>query len=476
MIDGLSKEKSINTLNIMKRIYILFGILFLSSVGLKAQETKPCDVNLSLEHDYAKSGKYREALPYWEKVYTSCPKQSEAVYTDGSKIYKYFYKKALKSKDQASAEKYYNKLIEIYNNWEKNFPNTKYIGKIYQDKGLLMLDSKKASKEELYKIFNKGFTKGRNLFTNPKALYAYFKSAVYMYKNNKISFEDLIKTYDEVQDAMNKAIVKYTKTMENLQQKEEKGELLKSEKRKLKAVKTNIPVYTVVSKNMDKILGELGDCGHLVPLYKKKFEANKNDTAWLKKAARNLSKKDCSNDPIFAKLVTQLDKIEPSYSSAYYLGILNKKKGKLSTAENYLKKAVSLTSDAYEKAKAYYLLAKIAKKKGAKAQARSYAYSALKYKPSMGSAYLLIANLYASSANSCGKTTFNKLATYWLAAQMADKAAAVDPALAKHARKVAANYRSKAPTKSQIFIEGKAGKTIQLNCWIGQSVKVPTIK
>jgi len=461
----------------MKRIYILFGILFLSTLSLTAQEdAKTCDVNLSLEHDYVKAGKYNEALPYWEKVYKECPAHSEAVYTDGTKIYKYFYKKALKAKDQAKADESFNKLMELYDNWEKNFPNTKYVGKIYQDKGLLLLESKKAGKEELYKIFNKGFTKGKNLFTNPKALYAYFSSAVHMYKNNKISFEDLIKNYDEVQEAINKSIVKYTKTMEKLQQKEENGELLKSEERKLKAIKKNIPVYTVVSTNMDKILGELGDCSHLVPLYKKKFEENKNDTEWLKKAARNLSKKDCSNDPIFAKLVTQLDKIEPSFSSAYYLGILNKKKGNLSTAESYLKKAIELTNDAYDKAKTYYLLAKISQKKGAKSQARSYAYSALKYKPSMGSAYLLIARLYASSANSCGNNDFDKLATYWLAAQMADKAAAVDPAVAKHARKVAANYRSKAPSKEMIFMQGKAGKTVNLKCWIGQSVKVPNVK
>ena len=35
---------------------------------------------------------------------------------------------------------------------------------------------------------------------------------------------------------------------------------------------------------------------------------------------------------------------------------------------------------------------------------------ALAYQPSMGKAYLLIANLYASSANGCGKTQFEKRA------------------------------------------------------------------
>ncbi len=459
-------------------MYLLLSVLFLSTSALFAQEgPKECDTNLSLEHDYVKSGKYNDAITYWEKVYKACPDKSEAVYSDGTRIYKYLFKKAKKSGDKAQLESSTKKLYELYDNWLKYFPNSKYIGKIYQDKGMLMFDNK-ASKDELFKVFNDGFNKGKNMFTNPKALYAYFDSSVDMYKNNKISFEDMIKIYDEVQEAIGKSIDKYTLMMEKLQKKEDDGELLKSEQRKLKAIKKNIPVYSIVSKNMDKILGELGDCTHLVPLYKKKFEENKNDTAWLRKAAGNLSKKDCSNDPIFAKLVTQLDKIEPSYSSAYYLGILNEKKGRLSTAETYYKKAISLSNVAYDKAKVYYKLAKLAKKKGSKSMARSYANKALQFKPSMGSAYLLIANLYATSANSCGSDEFSKRATFWLAASMADKAASVDPAVAKHARKIASNYRLKAPTKQMIFMNPKykPGTSIPMKCWIGQSVRIPAIK
>jgi len=115
----------------------------------------------------------------------------------------------------------------------------------------------------------------------------------------------------------------------------------------------------------------------------------------------------------------------------------------------------------------------MAKKSGQKSQARTYARQALANKPSMGSAYLLIARLYASSVNSCGTTPFEKGATYWLAAQMADKAARVDPALAKTARKNAAAYRAKAPSKTDVFMKGMGGKKIPMKCWIGGSVTVP---
>ena len=140
---------------------------------------------------------------------------------------------------------------------------------------------------------------------------------------------------------------------------------------------------------------------------------------------------------------------------------------------NIIKKAITLTDKAYDKAKVYYILATIAKNRGQKSQARTYAYKALEFKPSMGSAYLMIARMYAKSADQCGKDKFSKLSTYWLAANMAEKAAKVDPSKAKAARKAAANYRAHAPSKTEIFMNGMAGKKIPMKCWIGGSVTVP---
>ncbi len=457
----------------MKRIYTLLGLILISFLGVNAQEANQCDVNLSLEHDYINARKYDEALGYWNQLIKDCPKHSEAIYADGIKIFKYKYKQAHKAGDKAKEQEYLNKLTWLYDQWIANFPNSKNLAKVYHDKGLHLLNNKMATKEQLYEIFSKGYQLDKTKFTNPKAIYGYFDAAVAMYKNNKLSFEELIDLYDNLEASLDKTSEKYTLMMEDLQKKEEAGQLMKKEERKLKAIRKNLPVYAIVAKNMDNILGELGDCTHLVPLYKRTFEANKNNPTWLRKAASNLSKKDCSNDPIFEKLVVQLDKIEPSYNSAYFLGILKEKKGQINTAINYYKKAINLSDKAYDKAKIYYKLARLAEKRGQKSQARSYAYKALEYKPSMGSAYLLIGRLYARSANDCGTDEFSKRATYWLAASMADKAARVDPAVAKSARKVAAAYRAKAPSKTDIFMKGMGGKKIPMKCWIGGSVTVP---
>ena len=116
------------------------------------------------------------------------------------------------------------------------------------------------------------------------------------------------------------------------------------------------------------------------------------------------------------------------------------------------------------------------KNKGSYSQARSFYNKALKYQPSLGIAYLRIADMYAKSANNCGNTSFEKRAVYWLAADYADRAARVDPSLKSNAEQTAVAYRGRAPQKSDVFTSDyKPGDSISFGCWIGGSVKVPSL-
>jgi hypothetical protein len=45
----------------------------------------------------------------------------------------------------------------------------------------------------------------------------------------------------------------------------------------------------------------------------------------------------------------------------------------------------------------------------------------------------------------------------------------------KNANKSIANYKAKAPQKSEIFSSGRTGQVIKVGCWIGRSVKVPSL-
>ncbi len=83
--------------------------------------------------------------------------------------------------------------------------------------------------------------------------------------------------------------------------------------------------------------------------------------------------------------------------------------------------------------------------------------------------------MYADSANDCGDTQFNKRAVYWLAADLAKKAGNVDNSLSKVAQRTAESYIGRAPSKTDIFTEGKEGAVIKFDCWINRSVTVPKL-
>jgi hypothetical protein len=184
--------------------------------------------------------------------------------------------------------------------------------------------------------------------------------------------------------------------------------------------------------------------------------------------------KECTDDPLFRKLFEAQLALEPSASAYVYGGTLKVKDGDTRGAIADFDKAADLETDARKKSDILYKAATVARK-FSKQQARSYAQKAINANPSNGKAYLLIANLYASSANECGDTPFEKRAVYWKAADLARQAARVDPALSGHASQAAASYSAKAPSKTDIFQSGMAGKTVSFSCWVGGSVTVPNL-
>jgi tetratricopeptide (TPR) repeat protein len=227
---------------------------------------------------------------------------------------------------------------------------------------------------------------------------------------------------------------------------------------------------------MESLIEKVSTCETLIPLFRKNFDANRDNTLWLKRAAGRLDAKGCDGDPLFVELVEAVDALEPSANSKRYLSNIYQKKGNVAKAEEYLAQSLSMETDPIKKARLLYKIADKAKKRGQKAKARKYYLEAVQNNPSLGSAYLKIAQLYASSVNQCGNDEFSKRAGYWKAAEMARRAGQVDPSLKSIASRTVNSYMKSAPSKSDIFSKGyKGGESVPLNCWIGGSVRVPSL-
>ncbi|XLS28687.1 hypothetical protein ACJD0Z_15995 [Flavobacteriaceae bacterium M23B6Z8] len=454
-----------------KSIMFLFGLIAAAGTVMGQAQNPECMTNLSIFSEHSKVKNYDAAYEPWKMVRENCPELHLAIYVYGERILK----DKIEKSEGTDKSTYIDMLSSMYDDSNKYFPKKFSLAGVAADKAILMYDEKIGTDEELFNMLDEAYKKDRANFSNPKALYLYFSVLVDLHNAGKKDLQEVFDTYDNVTEKIDEEKAALAKVIDSYLEKEEAGTLTSKEKKKLKNARINAESYEKIGGSIDAKLGNLADCDKLIPLYQKNFENKKTDAVWLKRAAGRMDSKDCTDDPMFVKMVEALHALDPSAESAYYLGLLNDKAGNNTEAIKYYNEAVELQSDTYKKAKILYKIATKFKKRGQKSSARNYAQKALNYQPSMGAAYLLIANLYADSANECGSTTFEKRAIYWKAAEMARKAGRVDSSVAGSANRAASSYDQRAPSKQDIFTAGMAGKTITFSCWVGGSVKVPSL-
>ena len=298
-----------------------------------------------------------------------------------------------------------------------------------------------------------------------------------MFDLGEISAQEFFGLYDVITEKVESEVKNYTtKRNSFLNDDGDPKDLSRKDSSKLNSYNSYLSAYEKISSSIDTKLGSRANCENLIPLYQRDFESNKNDDLWLQRAMNRMYSKGCNEDPLFVKIVEQKNKLNPDANTSFYVALLKEKSGLSDEALTYYNQAIELESDDFAKAKILFKIATNFKNKGRYGQARGYYMKALKFNPSMGRVYLAIAAMYAKSANNCGEDNFSKRAVYWLAANEALKASRVDPNMKKNASKSIANYRAKAPQKSEIFSSGRAGESIAIGCWINRTIKVPELQ
>lgn len=445
-------------------------LIALAGLFVQAQNNEACLENLSFMGQLVKE-KNPEAYDYLTLLRKDCPSFNKGIYSWGELAIKIKIDKATTPQDK---EKYARDLIKFYGEHDLNFPNNGAGNKM--KKGLVLFDYKIGTDKEIYDLLDEAFKTDYANFKYAKAMYVYFEILVKEHKaNNGVELQQVFDKYDDLSQKLVEEEDELTTEKDALLSKEEAGEVLADREAKRKEkIESNLEIFAGVKNDMDNIILELSTCEKLIPFYKNAFETNKGNEEWLKRAADRLEAKGCDTDPLFSKISEALYKLNPSAAAAEKLGVVEYQRKNISKAMDYFNQAADLYEDNSKKANVYFKMASIYSKTN-KVQARNYARKTLAAKPSYGKAYLLIAQLYGSSINDCGTDQFEKRAMYWLAAQYCDKAGAADSSIKAVASKTAAQYRASAPTTSEIFSEGKSGQRIAFNCWVGESVVVPSI-
>lgn len=475
MINGSCKVNLINHNKIIKMktklILILSGVLLSSNLS-HAQSNGDCATKAALAYDNAKANRYEEAYKPLMEVKENCPTYSLATFQ--------YLERILDDKLQKAGEEDKKELVDemIHLKQERlqYFPSKTSAGDVQSDVAMLQYENGIGTKETQFHAFDDAFKADKESFKSPKAIYAYFSLLVDLQDEGKKTLEDVFENYDQVIAKIEKEENEMAENLAPLMERQDAGETLTAKEQTLvKNSEINLNAYSQVKGSINGKLGQRADCDNLIPLYTKDFDARKTDVSWLQIASGRLSAKDCTDDPIFFKVVEALHKAEPSAKSALYLGQLAEAKGDAGQALKYYNESAELETNPSDKSRVYMKLADNYKKKNNYSQARSYYRKALSAKPSAGRAYLQIASMYAQSANNCGDDAFNKRAVYWLAADYAARAGRVDPSLSSVSNETVAAYKGRAPQKSDIFQAGKGGQTISIGCWIGESVRVPSL-
>ena len=453
-----------------KIITLLSGI-FLTTGVLQAQ-SGDCATKAALAYDDAKAERYDQAYQPLMEVKQNCPTYSLATFQYLDRIIKH----KLESAQGAEKNRLIEENIQLMNERLKHFPGKTNAADVKADIAWLKYENGIGTKEEQFKAFDEAFKANPESFTSPKRIYAYFSLLVDLQDEGKKSLQDVFELYDDVITKIEDEENKLAEMLAPLVEKQDAGkDLTAKEKKLVENAEINLSAYSQVKGSVNAKLGQRADCDNLIPLYNSDFESKKTDVQWLQIASERLSAKDCTDDPIFFKVSEALHKAQPSAKSALYLGQLAEAEGKSSEAMKYYNESAQLETNPSDKSRVYMRIADNYKQSGNYSQARSFYRKALEAKPSAGRAYLQIANMYAQSANNCGETSFDKRAVYWLAADYAARAGRVDPSLSSTASQSVAAYKGRAPQKSDIFTAGKQGQTVNIGCWIGESVRVPAL-
>ncbi len=395
------------------------------------------------------------------------------------------YKEASDSKNVEDANKYamqqkkllsekelwIDTLLMIYDQRIKYFGNEENYGKGWSlgKKGNYMMEYRKDSAfVPAYSLLKESIEIEKEKSTY-EVVNDFFDASMLMVRAGNITSEELILNYNLSIDILKQSNERYEALI-----KKEKSKSSPNESR-VKNWESFISNNNTISDRITKFFASADEtkCEYLIPTFKDKFEANKNNQDWLKNVTGILSFKECTDDPFYGQAAEALYKLDPSANAASKLALFYLKKENYTEAGKYFKEAYTLEEDPKTKAEFYYYAAVVDFAQNKFANARTLALKAAELNNSYGKPYVLIAKIYAASAGQCGNTEFEKKAVYWAAVDKLLKAKSIDPSVEEEANDLIGKYTARFPGSEEGFMLSiYKGSTYKIECWIQETTTV----
>ena len=467
----------------MKNLYlgIILPILFLfSQAGISQCASWVGNSNEdeiagwhSIYRQAIKAKDYATAYEYWKQAYEAAPAadgRRDFHYLDGVKLYMNMFNEA---SDDATKSEYSAKILSLY---DECFD-------CYKERGIAL----KCSTDECYDA-KLGYVLGRKAYD----MYYHLRKP---YSETFTAFQEATNLggnsteYIVLTPFANVTVYQYQQgIIDKLQAREvhttlngiadhniENNERFKVYYEQAKAA---------MNAEFSQIERDIFDCAYFKEKLRPEYEADPENPDVIKSVLAVLKGQGCeAGDPMYDELDAKWKKyaaVENARIQAEFEAnnpnVMAKKlydQGDFEGAAAKYRDAISAEPDPEKQASYYFSLASIEFRKLSQyTKARNTARQAAKLKPGWGRPYMLIGDMYGKSARSCGDSWNQRLAI--LAAL--DKyayAKSIDPEVAEEANKKMGIYRGSMPAQDEGFMRGiKAGQTVTVACWIGETVKV----
>lgn len=408
-----------NLLLIFSAVFMMAGTCVLSAQGKYGADSAECIKYLSYYNEYYKQKNYDDALPNWRKAYELCPPTAnQTMLINGTALYRRLISE--NRNNSIYVESLIDTLMTLHDIRAEYYP--KYSVTALNNKGLDMINYIKDDPERLYKEF-KGIIEKNQENVKPQILLFQLNTACQLYQNGSVMPDDVIQEYNSVMDLLER--MKQTPEIEK--------------------IKTDCESIFIASN--------VASCDNLIALFTPRYEANPDDLQLVSNIVRMLSSTEgCTDNDLFMNAANSMHRLDPSYSSAYFLYRLYSTRGDVDNALKYMDEAIAYPeSDNMQDAQYYYEAAAFAFKNSRNSTAFEYANKAAELDPSLsGKSYMLIGTIWGSLV--CQGNEIERRAPYWVAVDYLVKAKNADSSLAAEADKLIAQYRQYYPQTAEAFM------------------------